>query len=194
MKKHTSALCSFAIVFASLIASGQSTSVSAGGNVVIPQSYGVKRVAGTGFGASLRLESSLGKHINGIATIEYLKFTDKKDAFSTTSFRAIPIQVGIKYYTTRKAYASKGFFISGELGIMPTTTVFDYTNGLPTFTFKESGLSIAPGIGYQAGRAEVSIRPQFNLTAAGFDVYYLNMRLAYAFIKTQKKKADLLNK
>lgn len=123
-----------------------------------------------------------------MATVEYLKFAEKTAFQETTRFKAIPIQIGIKYYAaTKEEKVAKGFFISGEVGIMPSTTHFTYSSGNPDFVFKESGLCIAAGLGYQFGGVEASVRPQFNLSASGFDVYYMNFRIAYAILRKMNK-------
>lgn len=187
MRAFLNLFCSFALMFLATVAVGQKTLISVGGNFVVPATYGIKRVAGSGFGGSLRLETSFGKHTYGMATVEYLKFAEKTSSQQTASFTAVPIQVGIKYYAaTKEERVAKGFFISAEVGIMPTTTNFKYESGNPDFTYKESGLSVAPGLGYQLGGVEASLRPQFNLTASGYNVYYLNFRLAYTLLKKNK--------
>ncbi|MBD0365768.1 MAG: hypothetical protein ICV53_06645 [Flavisolibacter sp.] len=187
MKTCFTLFCSFALSFVSTIACGQKTLISVGGNVVAPTAFGIKRVAGTGFGGSLRLETSFGKHTYGMATVEYLKFAEKTSFQQTTKFTAVPIQIGIKYYAaTKEEKVAKGLFVSGEVGIMPSTTHFTYTSGNKD-KFKESGLSVAPGLGYQLGRVEASFRPQFNLSASGFNVYYLNFRLAYTILKKKNR-------
>lgn len=187
MKAYLKVLYFLVLMFSSINALSQKTFVSVGGNAVVPKTFGIKMVAGTGIGGSLRLETRFGKRINGIATVEYLKFAEKKSAQSTAKFTAIPVQIGIKYYAIGKENTSEGLFISGEAGIMRTTTFYTYTSGNPDFNFKESGLCVAPGVGYQLGRVEASFRPKFNLSASGFNVYYLNYRLAYAFRKRINK-------
>ena len=162
-------------------ASAQHMYMTVGANLVIPTSSGLKMDAGTGFGGSLGLETTLGKHINGIATVQYLSFADIETSDRISNFKAIPIQIGIKYYTTSKPYAATGLFFSGEIGIMPTTVKFKYENAIPDYKYSEMGFTLAPGIGYQIGRAEAGVRPLFNLSASGFDVYYLDFRLAYRF-------------
>lgn len=171
----------------------QKTFVSIGGEIAIPGAgAGLKDMAGIGFGGSLRLESSWGKHTAGMVTIGYLGFASKDDPFSgspptTTSVKAILVQVGMKYYLEERKETPKGMFISAELGLMPTTIHFDYAVNEDR-DYKESGLSSALGIGYQLGNIESGVRLQYNLTASGFHVYYYNFRIAYAFLKGKKKK------
>ena len=182
MKVFTLSLSLFILMLVSGQTSGQDTYLSIGPNLAIPSSDGSKMVAGTGFGGAVRVETSLGKKLTGIATIEYLTFAEKQQTLSTTKFSAIPIQVGVKFYPGAKPFVASGFFISGELGLMFTTTKYMYSNGLPDDKFKESGLSLTPGIGYQLGNLEAGFRPQLNLTASGFDIYYLNFGLAYRIL------------
>ena len=173
---------------APVIVLSQKTFISIGGELALPSSSGLKSVAGTGIGGSFRVESSWSNHIAGIATIGYLWFAKEDHFFNTstsTTFKALSIQAGIKYYTREKKEIQKGFFISAELGAMPTTTHFDYETN-PDLNFKETGISVAPGLGFMLGKIELSLRLQYNLTASGFNVYYYNFRLAYAFLKQKK--------
>ena len=169
----------------------QNTVISIGPELALPNSFGLKRNAGTGLGGSFRVEFLGSNHITGIATIGYLGFAKKELPYSGTPptiamYRAIPIQAGVKYYTKEIKETAKGIFISAELGIMPTTIHFDYLN-YPDLDFKESGLSTAMGIGYQLGNIESGFRVQFNLSDSGFDVYYYNFRIAYTFLKLKNK-------
>jgi len=177
----------------STISYSQKTILSIGPELAFPgSSYSMSTNAGTGFGGSVRIESTWRKHISGMLTVGYLGFAEKELPFSgtpptRTKVKAIPIQAGVKYYIQKINEPPKGFFISAELGLMPTSTHFDYAVN-PDFDFKESGLSTALGIGYLAGIIEAGFRLQYNLTASGFDVYYYNFRLAYCFLKIKNKK------
>lgn len=169
----------------------QKTNFSIGPELALPNSFGLKMNAGTGLGGSLRVEFPGTKHVWGIVTIGYLAFAQKKLPYSgtpptITSFKAIPIQVGVKYYPMEKKEMPKGIFISGELGFMPSTVHFDYLN-YPDRDFKESGLCTAMGMGFQLGNIETGFRVQYNLSDSGFDVYYYNFRLAYTFLKLKVK-------
>jgi len=190
MKNKLVLLYWLVILIAPEIVYSQKTFISVGGELALPSSTGLKMIAGIGFGGSIRLESSWKKHISGMATIGYLSFA-KNNPYSsapatTSEFKAIPIQVGIKYYPKEKTEIAKGFYISAELGVMRTTTHFTYAAN-PDFNFKESGLSVAPGLGYLFRNLESSFRLQYNLSASGFNVYYYNFRLAYAFLKRKNK-------
>lgn len=194
MKNSFKLLLLIMLMLFSSIVWGQNTLISLGGNYVSPGSNsGIDFYAGSGFGGSLRLETSMGKHTYGMATLEYFQFAEKEyyefgKLVNTSDFTAMPVQIGLRHFIgTQEERLAKGFFISFELGVMPTKTHSTYTNGSPDSEFKESGLSVAPGIGYQAGRVEASIRPQFNLAASGFNVYYLNFRLAYVVFRKFKK-------
>lgn len=170
----------------------QKAFISIGPELAFPGSFGLSRNAGSGFGGSIRVETYWSKHISGIATIGYLSFAQQELTYSgtpptTAKFKAIPIQAGLKYYPMERKKTPKGFFISTELGFMPTTIHFDYVAN-PDLDFKESGLSCATGIGYQLRNIESGFRLQFNLTASGFDIYYYNFRIAYAFLKKKGKE------
>jgi Outer membrane protein beta-barrel domain len=169
----------------------QKTFFSIGPELALPASYSQSHNnRGTGFGGSLRVESSWSKHVSGMATISYLSFALAHPLPTTPSYseqvNAMLVQVGLKYYTQERKEKSNGFFISAELGLMPTTTHITFTTGSKQ-NFKETGLSVAPGLGYLLGNLEASFRLQYNLTATGSHVYYYNFRLAYVFLKRKNK-------
>jgi hypothetical protein len=167
----------------------QKTFFSFGPELALPASYSQSHNnRGTGLGGSFRVESSWGKHVSGMATIGYLKFAlvhDELFAGYSDQVNAMPIQVGLKYYSQERKEKSNGFFISAELGIMPTTNHITFTTG-SKINSKETGLSVAPGLGYLLGNLESGFRLQYNLTATGSHVYYYNFRLAYAFLKKKR--------
>ena len=192
MKNFFVTICYLVILLTPEILFGQKFFLLLGGEIAFPgSSSGLSKNAGTGFGGSLRVESYWGKHISGLATMGYLTFPQKhpfsNTPTTTSKVKAILIQAGLKYYPKEKNETPKGFFISSELGFMPTTTHFTYATN-PDFNFKETGFSYAPGIGYQLGNIESSFRLQYNLTASGFNVYYYNFRLAYSLLKIKNKK------
>jgi hypothetical protein len=184
------ALASLAMVllFMPLTGLSQKTFFSVGPEVVFPGSdTDLKRNAGTGFGASVRLESRWGKHIAGMATVSYIDFPKKHHTSpglqgTTTNVMLIPVQLGLKYYALDRDPKPKGFFVSIEAGLMPARTDFEYASN-PDFKFKEDGLSCAVGLGYLLWNIEGSFRLQYNLSASGFNVYYYDFMLAYAFLR-----------
>ncbi|MEP6673865.1 MAG: hypothetical protein ABJA78_01875 [Ferruginibacter sp.] len=177
---------SFTVMFLSLNGYCQKTFVSVGAEVAIPNSLDLKMVAGTGFGGSVRVESFFTSHLSGIATVGYLLFAERSNTFNSSKFKAALVQAGVKFYAVTKEETPKGLFITGEMGLMPTSVHFKYVSNNPDFTFRESGFTITPGVGYQIGNIEPSFRLQFNLMAGGFNIYYLNFRLAYAFLNNKK--------
>ncbi|MEP6701045.1 MAG: hypothetical protein ABJA85_07010 [Bacteroidota bacterium] len=168
----------------------QKTFISIGADLASPSSVAFKRNAGTGFGGSVRIASSWGKHILGMATFTYLSFAKSvpysRIPTSTTKASAYTIQAGIKYYIISKKDIPRGFFFALETGIMPTATRFTYATN-PDNNFKETGLSGAPGFGYQFGNLEPGIYLQYNLTNAGYNIYYFDFRLAYTFFRRKKE-------
>jgi hypothetical protein len=164
----------------------QNPFVSIGPELAIPgSSSGLEMNAGTGYGGSVRVESSWSNHLSGMLSLGYLVFGDAtpySTELTRTKVKAIVVQAGLKYYISKKIDDPKGFFISTELGLMSTNTRFTY-EVYPPRNFKESGLSAAPGIGYLFRKMEAGFRLQYNLSASGFDVYYYNFRLAYAIRK-----------
>ncbi len=178
-----------AVLFIPVIIFGQKTFVSIGPELALSGSNKQYNDRGTGFGGSFRLESSWSKHVSGMATIGYLSFAKKSPYSSsptyTNQLNAFLIQIGVKYYIQEKNKTPDGFFFSGEIGIMPTSTHITYTNGSKQYR-KESDLSSALGVGYQYKRLESSFRLQYNLGVAGFHVYYYNFRIAYSFLRRKK--------
>jgi hypothetical protein len=90
--------------------------------------------------------------------------------------------LGTKYYVKEKGQVPKGLFFSGELSLLATTSYATFAAN-PPVKRKHTDFGMAPGIGYLLGPLEASIRIQYNLPDAGFNIYYYNFRLAYAFIK-----------
>ena len=121
-----------------------------------------------------------------MASLGYLGFGEtnpySSEPSTTVKVHAFVIQPGIKYYLLKKQERPKGFFVSIEFGLMYTKTNIDYENH-PDYTSKEAGISCAPGIGYQLGKVETGFRLQYNLSETGYNVYYYNFRIAYAFLK-----------
>lgn len=144
-------------------------------------------VAGTLTGGSLRIEPSFGEHTSGMATIGYL-FSSEQQPYptiapaTTSNYKVLPLQIGVKYYLKEKGEDPKGFFISGELGLLFTTTELSNPAN-PDIKRKEADLGLAPGIGFLFGKFEPSFRLQYNLSDSGFKVYYYDFRIAYAFRK-----------
>lgn len=174
------------LLFIPFFGHSQNTFLSVGGEIALPSTEGLRRVAGPGFGASLRLENAWGRHISGIATIGYLWFKPREIDYlaATSRFKAVPVQIGLKYYFLDKS--SFGFFLSTEMGIMTTTRQVIYQNADPGLKRTHYDISVAPGIGYKIGDVEPSFRLQFNLSDTGFNVYYLNFRVAYSFLKSRR--------
>ncbi|HSB93645.1 MAG TPA: outer membrane beta-barrel protein [Flavitalea sp.] len=162
-------------------ASAQHTYMTVGANLVLPTESGLKKDAGTGFGGSVGVETTIGKKINGTASVGYTSFADVETSDRVSNFKAIPIQLGMKYYALAKAFESTGLFFSADFGMMPTSVKFKFKNGDPDYKNSNLSFTIAPGVGYQAGPAEVSIKPLFNLSETGSKVYYVDFRIAYRF-------------
>jgi hypothetical protein len=177
-------LCLLVVAFVPAIGFSQKSFISVGAEIGLPNSTGLDMVSGTLAGGSLRFESSFGKRTAGIVTIGYL-VSSKQVPYSylpttTSTYKVLPFLLGIKYYTKEKETASKGFFISGELGLLFTSTHFTYASNAD-YKRNETDLGLAFGIGYLLGKLEPSFRLQQDLSDSGFNVYYYNFRVAYAF-------------
>ena len=163
----------------------QNTFISLGPELALPakyfQSYNNR---GTALGGSFRVEPLLSYHVSFIATLGYISFA-KTSPFSTsptftTKAAAIPIELGIKYYPIKNTGKPKGFFISAEMGLIPTNTHVTFENG-SGHNHREIGFSLAPGLGYLLKHVEGGFRLRYNLTVNGFNVYYYDFRIAYLF-------------
>src|SRR5688572_27264476 len=97
----------------------QNSFFSAGAEIGLPNADGLKMVAGTLTGGSLRGEATTGKHTALFATIGYLASSTQNPYSSTpattSKYSAVPFHVGFKYYIKEKGAMQKGFFFSGEL-------------------------------------------------------------------------------
>ncbi|HZF64028.1 MAG TPA: outer membrane beta-barrel protein [Chitinophagaceae bacterium] len=171
----------------------QDFQLSLGGELALTNQkiYGLSQQAGNGIGGSARFEIA-GRKTGATLAIGYIDFQDRNNlemfTSSTTSKMVIPIQVGMKYYVfaTRPRNSP---YASLELGIMKMKIEKTYSNGsLPGFRRSYHDLSAAPGIGYQLGKLDVCFRLQYNLSDAGYHVYYYNFRLGYNILPTTKKK------
>ena len=168
----------------------QRTFVSIGADLGLPASYEQSyKNRGTGFGGSFRVESFWGRHMSGMATVGFLSFAKASPFSSTPTYtnqvNVIPIQLGLKYYIKPQNGIPKGFFISAELGVMPTTTHITFTNDTKNKS-KLLDFIGAPGIGYQAANLEFGFRLQYDFSETGYHVYYYNFRIAYVFLKKKK--------
>lgn len=184
MKKWVYIFIFLVVGFFPIIGFSQKTLLSLGGEVALPLKV-LSIDAGSGFGGAIRAENSWGKHFSGIATGGYLWFKSKDSDFisTTTKFRALPVQVGIKYFPLDKAVAS--LFVSTELGFMVTKREIINHDSDHDFKRRYFDLSVALGIGYHLRNFEPSFRLQFNLPDAGYNIYYLNFRIAYIFLKSK---------
>lgn len=189
MKNKFTLLICVAILLLPMIAFGQKTFVSIGADLALPAHYEQSHNGrGTGFGGVFRVESSFNPHLSGIASAGYLSFA-KAYPFSddqSEQLNALPLQLGVKYYLRERQITPEGFFMSGELGIMPTTETDHITYTNSEQKFKETDVIVAPGVGYQLKNFELNFRFQFDLTAVGYHVYYYNFRIAYAFLRRSK--------
>ena len=177
------------LFYPSLSAHAQKAVLSLGPEVAFPGKTAGTQTKKTGAGGSFRFESLSGKHLSFVFTAGYISFGESKPySYTTTVYKvnAIPVQLGIKYYTQAQKEIPDGFFLSAEAGYIITGGHINYPNGL-TQKPGESGFGIAIGPGYFHKHLDLGMRAQFNLTNSGFRVYYYNVRVAYA-LYTKKKK------
>ncbi len=116
-------------------------------------------IAGFGYGATARFEYGLDQNLALTGNVGYLRWTGKSfEEFGygyDISTYAIPIVAGVKYGF------SKGWFVSGEIGLYNVTESWDYTGPSLGYAFLEdlpshssTNFMLAPGIGYQSGPIE----------------------------------------
>jgi hypothetical protein len=186
MKKLLPLLLFLSLNFLNEALQAQKTFFSLGPELSIPKSFGLKMVSGTAIGGSFRLESSLSDHVSGMASIGYLASSEQHPYPSTPTttslYKLIPFQAGIKYYLRQRDRTPMGFYFSGELGILRTNVHFTYAVN-PENTRKETDLGLAFGLGYLIRKLDAGFRLQYDLSDAGFNIYQFNFRLAYVFRK-----------
>jgi hypothetical protein len=118
-------------------------------------------IAGFGFGATARFEYGLDQNLALTGNIGYLTWTGVSfEEFGLgydISSHAIPIVAGVKYGF------SKGWFVSGEIGLYNLTETWDFTGtpvpGYPSDLYNlpshsSTEFMLAPGLGYQHGPIE----------------------------------------
>ena len=114
--------------------------------------------AGFGFGGTARFEYGLDPNLALTGNLGYLWWSGKSGTGYDWSNHAVPLIGGVKYGF------SKGWFVSGELGLYFYTINWDYTGatGIPGYVGSYSASStqfmLAPGIGYQKGPIEGLLR------------------------------------
>lgn len=173
------------ISFVSEVAYGQKTYFSLSGEVALPLSSDLKVEAGFGFGGSISLESFNNDHFVIRATTGYLSFLEKRANLDEYEYEydakvsMLPVQIGLKYYPKVIRKFPKGFFISGETGIMLIYKTLNFDDGT-LYKALYTDLILAPGIGYQLGKFESNLRFVFEPREA---IYHLSFRLSYAIIK-----------
>jgi hypothetical protein len=75
-----------------------------------------------------------------------------------------------------------------EVGILKLSKDRIYANSsIAGFKSSYTDASIAPGIGYQLRKLDASFRLQYNLSDAGYRLYYYNVRLGYNILPSKKR-------
>jgi len=166
-----------------LFACSQKAFFSLGAEVAFPAGN-YQEVGNSGIGGIVRMEHPWSKHVSGTMSAEYIRY-ENKEFFENYNqqFSALPIQFGVKYYTTGKAVYPAGFYLSGELGFTGEFyhVVIKYDNGNYTDTHNDAyvGFCNTMGLGYQWGVMDAGFRFQTIASInSGYTSYY-NFRLAF---------------
>lgn len=157
--------------------------ISLGAEVAFPAGN-YQEVGNTGIGGFVRMEHPWSDHVSGTMTIEYIRYESKEFFHNyNQQFSALPIQFGIKYYTTGKAVNPAGFYLSGELGFTGEFyhVVIHFDNGIQTDTHNDTyvGFCNTLGAGYQLGLVDAGVRFQTILSGNSGITSYYNFRLAF---------------
>ena len=166
-----------------LLASSQKAFISLGAEVAFPAGN-YDEVGNSGIGGLVRMEHPWSKHVSGTMSIEYIQYgTNEVFENYKEQFSALPIQFGIKYYTTGKAIYPAGFYLSGELGFTGefyhVTIKWINNNGGDEHHETYVGFCNTMGMGYQFGIMDAGFRFQTIASInSGFTSYY-NFRLAF---------------
>ena len=134
---------------------------------------------GTGFGGFGLFQYGLNPDVLLTGQIGYTSWGKKNDI---TSGSDLAILVGGKYNLSKQV--TPGFYAMAQVGIYsatakaeyPSTTVFGYTYGGGSVSSTESKFVIAPGVGYQVGQVDASVKYVIN-----GDVGNLAINVAYIF-------------
>jgi len=144
-------------------------------------------IGNTGFGGSIQVENPWSKHVSGILSIEYIHYS-YNEYFGTNheQFSILPIQFGVKYYTTGRSANPAGFYLSGQLGLTGEFyhVIIIFTNNNGTYDTHEHylGFCNTMGLGYQLGILDAGFRFQTLASSnTGFTSYY-NFRLAFTIL------------
>ncbi|PKL88867.1 MAG: hypothetical protein CVV23_07975 [Ignavibacteriae bacterium HGW-Ignavibacteriae-2] len=174
MKK---AVLILSIIFAvSITAQAQQIKFSAGPEIALPMGdFG--DIAGTGIGASLRGEYPINEKIVGIAEIGYLTWGEKETFGITSSYSAIPIQVGAKYYF------NNGFYGIAEAGMhLFTVNLKIDWDGFGTVEEDEStsdfGFGFGAGYEFPVDKFMFDVNAKYQIIS---DINYLGLRAGVKF-------------
>jgi hypothetical protein len=183
MKKIITVISIILVMLIPLLASSQKAFISLGAEVAFPAGN-YDEVGNSGIGGLVRMEHPWSKHISGTMSIEYIQygtnevFENYKEQFST-----LPIQFGIKYYTTGKAIYPAGFYLSGELGFAGefyhVSIKWTGGNGGDEHHDTYVGLCNTMGMGYQLGVMDAGFRFQTIVSGNSGITSYYNFRLAF---------------
>jgi hypothetical protein len=183
MKKSIAGISLIFVMLLPQMASSQKAFISLGAEVAFPAGN-YEEVGNSGIGGFVRMEHPWSKHVSGTLSIEYIQY-QHNELFENYNeqFSALPIQFGVKYYTTGKAIYPAGFYLSGELGFTGEFyhVTIKWVNSNYTDTHHDTyvGFCNTLGAGYQLGIMDAGFRFQTVLSGNSGITSYYNFRLAF---------------
>ncbi len=183
MKKIIIGISLIFVMLTPQIASSQNPFISVGAEVAFPTGN-YQEVGNSGFGGSVRMEHPWSKHVSGIMTIEYIQYgTNEFFENYKEQFSALPIQFGVKYYTSGKEVYPAGFYLSGETGFTGefyhVSIKWSNNNGGDEHHDTSVGVCNTLGAGYELGIMDAGFRFQTILSMNSGITSYYNFRLAF---------------
>ena len=167
-------------------ASSQDVSFSIGAELAFPAGN-YQEVGNTGIGGSIQMEYPWSGHVYGILSVEYIHYSNKEFIQNNNEqFSVLPIQFGVKYYTTGRATHPAGFYLSGQLGLTGEFyhVIINFQNNNGTYDHHEHYLGFCNtiGLGYQLGIVDAGFRFQTLLSGNSGVTSYYNFRLAVTIL------------
>ncbi len=183
MKKMIAGISLIIVMLLPKPASSQKIFFSLGAELAFPTGN-FQEVGNTGFGGSIQMEHPWSKHVSGIMSIEYIQYANNEYFRNYyEQFSALPLQFGIKYYTTAWSAHPGGFYLSALLGLTGEFyhVIINFENNNGTYEDHEQyvGICNTIGAGYQLGIADAGFRFQTILSANSGITSYYNFRLAF---------------
>ena len=183
MKKMIAGFSLLVVMLFPKQANSQKVSFSAGAELAFPAGN-YQEVGNSGIGGFIQMEDPWSKHVSGILSVEYIQYSNKEFFQNyNEQFSALPIQFGVKYYTTARATHPAGLYLSGQLGLTGEFyhVVIHFENNNGTYDNHEHyvGFCNTMGLGYKLGIVDAGFRFQTVFSGNSGITSYYNFRLAF---------------